>query len=126
MSGKTAATPPCDILLPGPLLSLGLFYYLRFPFLLLSSFLSPFSLVHCKKRLAISPFPAGMYITSPWPGIIYFFLARKRLVSDISAGGGKIAIIFYSVGTTTSLLLHFLFPLSNPFIITFSHPHPLL
>jgi hypothetical protein len=35
---------------------------------------------------------------SPWRGIIYSFLARESLVSDITAGDGKIGNLFYSVG----------------------------
>ncbi len=54
--------------------------------------------IHCNKRLADIPSPAGMSLpNSPWPGIIYRFLARGSLVSDISAGDGKIANLFYSV-----------------------------
>jgi hypothetical protein len=48
--------------------------------------------MHYKKSLAIFPFPS-----SPWPGIIKLFLARESLVSDIPAGDGKIAELFYSV-----------------------------
>jgi hypothetical protein len=41
--------------------------------------------MHCKKRLAIFPFPAGMSLT------------QLSLVSGITAGDGKIANLFYSV-----------------------------
>ncbi len=34
---------------------------------------------------------------SPWPGIFEFFPARKSLASDIPAGDGKMANLFYSV-----------------------------
>jgi hypothetical protein len=34
---------------------------------------------------------------SPWPGIIKLFTAMESLVSDIPAGDGKIATLFYSV-----------------------------
>jgi hypothetical protein len=50
--------------------------------------------VHCKKRITIFPSPAGM---SPWQGIIKLFLAREGLVSDIPAGDGKIANLFFTV-----------------------------
>ncbi len=32
-----------------------------------------------------------------WPGIIQLFPARESLISDIPAGDGKIANLFYSV-----------------------------
>ncbi len=51
-----------------------------------------------KKRLAIFPSPAGMSLTKlSLAGIIKLFLSRESLVSDIPAGDGKIAYLFYSV-----------------------------
>jgi hypothetical protein len=52
--------------------------------------------VHCKKRLAAFPYPAGMSLTKLslagnyqiFPG---FYPARESLVSDIPAKDGKIA-----------------------------------
>ncbi len=58
--------------------------------------------VHCKKRLAIFPSPAGMSLTklsmvgNNRPGS-KLFPAIESLVSDIPAGDGKIANLFYSV-----------------------------
>jgi hypothetical protein len=47
-------------------------------------------------------FPEKEYINgiafAVWPGIIEFFPARESWVSDIPAGDGKIANLFYSVG----------------------------
>jgi hypothetical protein len=56
-------------------------------------------ILHCKKRLAILPSPARMSLTklSLAPGIIKFFPARDSLVSDIPAGDGKIAKLFFTV-----------------------------
>ncbi len=41
--------------------------------------------IHCKKRLAVFPSPAGgcHFPNSPWPAIIKLFPARESLVSDI-------------------------------------------
>jgi hypothetical protein len=36
---------------------------------------------------------------SPWPGIIKFFPAREGLVSDIPAGDGELANLFFTVYT---------------------------
>jgi hypothetical protein len=54
--------------------------------------------LHCKKRLAVFLFPAGMSLTnSPWPEIIKVFPPRESLISDIPAGDGKTANIFFTV-----------------------------
>ncbi len=57
-------------------------------------------ILHCKNRLAIFPSPGGM---SPnklsLAGNKKSFLAKTSLVSDIPAGDGKIANLFYSVRT---------------------------
>jgi hypothetical protein len=51
-----------------------------------------------KKGLRFSrPQPGCHFPNSPWPGIIKLFLARESLVSEIPAGDGKIANLFYSV-----------------------------
>ncbi len=51
-----------------------------------------------KKRLSYFPSPAGMPLTKlTWPGIIKLFPARENLVSDIPAGDGKNANLFYRV-----------------------------
>ncbi len=48
--------------------------------------------LHCKKGLRFShPQPSS---DSPWPGIIKLFPARESLVSDITAGDGKIDNFF--------------------------------
>ncbi len=62
--------------------------------------------VHCKKRVPIfqSPAAAGMSLTN-LPGMITLFLARESLVSDIPAGDGKIAELFYIVSKTDFPLL---------------------
>jgi hypothetical protein len=41
--------------------------------------------------------PGCHYPNSPWPGIKKLFPARENLVSDIPAGDGKTANLFYSV-----------------------------
>ncbi len=52
------------------------------------------------KRLAIFPSPAGMLLTElSLTGIIKLFPVMESLVSDIPAGDGKIAHLFYSVCT---------------------------
>ncbi len=45
--------------------------------------------LHCKKRLAVFPFPAGMSPTK--------LSLAGRLVGDIPAGNEKTAKLFYSV-----------------------------
>ncbi len=57
--------------------------------------------MHCKKRLPIFPFPAGMLLTmslftnqTPWRGII---------ISDIPAGDGKIGNLFLQVMSCSTL-----------------------
>ncbi len=52
-----------------------------------------------KKRLAIFSSPTGMSHTKHWPGIIILFPARESLVSDIAAGDGKLANLFFTVCT---------------------------
>ncbi len=54
---------------------------------------------HCKKRLAGFSCPNWdvTYPNSSWPGIIILFPARKSLVSDILAGDGKTAKLFFTV-----------------------------
>ncbi len=56
-------------------------------------------LLHCKKRLAVFPFPAGMsLIKSSLAGNYKIFPAMASLVSDIyDCRDGKIANLFYSV-----------------------------
>jgi hypothetical protein len=50
------------------------------------------------KRLAIFPSPAGMLLTElSLTGIIKLFPVMESLVSDISAGDGKIANLFFTV-----------------------------
>ncbi len=56
--------------------------------------------LHCKKRLAILPSPAGMSHTKlSLAGNYLVFPPRESLVSDIPAGDGKTADLFYSVLT---------------------------
>ncbi len=43
------------------------------------------------------PQPGCHLPNSPWPGIMKLFPARESLASDIPAGDGKIAYLFYSV-----------------------------
>jgi hypothetical protein len=55
-----------------------------------------------KKKLAVFPSPAGMSFTKlSLVGKSLKFLARESLDSDIPAGDGKIANLFYSVISTT-------------------------
>ncbi len=56
------------------------------------------------KRLAIFPYPAGMSLTKLSLAGITKFPARESLVSDIPAGDGKIAKLFYS-GTSSAVSL---------------------
>ncbi len=53
--------------------------------------------IHCKKRFAIFPSPAGMSLTKLSLGRNTVFPSRESLVSDIPAGDGKIMKLFYSV-----------------------------
>jgi hypothetical protein len=55
--------------------------------------------VHCKKRLAVFPSPAGMSLTklSLWPEIIKLSPSRENLVNDMPAGDGKTANPFLTV-----------------------------
>ncbi len=55
---------------------------------------STYCILHCKKRLAAFPSPAGHLQNSPWPWIIKLCPARESLESDIPAGDGKIANLF--------------------------------
>jgi hypothetical protein len=55
------------------------------------------SLVHCKKSRFYHPQPGCHLPNFPWRGMILLFPARESLVSDISAGDGKIVNLFYSV-----------------------------
>jgi len=55
--------------------------------------------LHCKKRLAIFPSPAGMSLTTLSLAVnnLYMtslFLLRESVVSDIPAGDGKLANLF--------------------------------
>jgi hypothetical protein len=54
--------------------------------------------LHCKKRFAVFPSPAGMSLTklSLWPEIIKLFPARESLVSDNRLGTGK-SLTFFTV-----------------------------
>ncbi len=53
------------------------------------------SYIHCKKRLAVFPSPAGCHLPNcPWPGILNLFPTRKSFVGDIPAGDGKTANLF--------------------------------
>ncbi len=62
----------------------------------------------------ISDFPVPSWdVTTPWPGIIELFPARDSLVSDIPAGDGKIANLFYSVGSAHSRTRTYKFFLSQ-------------
>ncbi len=57
---------------------------------------------HCKKRLAVSPSPAGMSLTyCHWPGIIILF-------PDIPAGDGKTANLFFTVNREEKITVHVL------------------
>jgi hypothetical protein len=51
------------------------------------------SLLHCKKRLAIIPTPAGMSLAK----LSQAENNRENLVSDITAGDGKISLSFFTV-----------------------------
>jgi hypothetical protein len=52
--------------------------------------------LHCKKRFATSPSPAGLSLTNlSRAGIIRFFPPRKSLVSDIPAGNGIVSNLFW-------------------------------
>jgi hypothetical protein len=57
--------------------------------------------LHCKKRFAVFPCPAGMSLTVQYqalPGQVnLIFPARESLVCDIPAGDGKIDNLFYNV-----------------------------
>ncbi len=53
--------------------------------------------LHCKKRFTVQGSP-----NSPWPGLIKLFPQRETLVSDIPAGDGKTANLFYSVDRLTA------------------------
>ncbi len=65
---------------------------------------SKVSKVHCKKGWRFSrPQPGFHWPNSPWAEIIIFSPARDSLVSDIPAGDGKIAHLFYSVNSTASI-----------------------
>ncbi len=53
------------------------------------------SSLHCKKRLAVSPSPGGMSLTTlPWPEKMELFPAKESLVSHIPAGDVKNANLF--------------------------------
>ncbi len=57
-----------------------------------------FVMPHCKKRLPIFLSPSGMSLNKlSLAGKNVIFPARKSLVSDIPAGGGKFAILFFTV-----------------------------
>jgi hypothetical protein len=59
---------------------------------------NPNEVLHCIKRLASFPSPAGLSLTKlSWPGIIKLFPAKESLVSDIPAWDGKNDNLFYSV-----------------------------
>ncbi len=57
--------------------------------------------VHCKKRLAVCPSPAGISLTKlSLAGNFYkLFPSRESLVNDIPAGDGKTAVLFLQCGT---------------------------
>jgi hypothetical protein len=58
--------------------------------------------LHCKKRLAVFPSPAGCHLpNSPWARI-KLFPARESLLSDIPAGDGKAANLFLQCSHITS------------------------
>jgi hypothetical protein len=51
-----------------------------------------------EKRLGTSPSPAGCQLSnSPWVGRTKFFPSRESLVSDIPAGEGNVANLFFTV-----------------------------
>jgi hypothetical protein len=54
-------------------------------------------MVHCKRKFSDVPVPSRDVTNAPWPGIVKLFLAGESLVSDIQAGDGNIANLFYSV-----------------------------
>jgi hypothetical protein len=64
-----------------------------------------FTAIHCKKRFA------------PFPGIIKLFPPRESLVSDIPAGDGNVANLFFEVYlikiVVQDLILHLLFYYKN-------------
>ncbi len=58
-----------------------------------------FTLLHCKKKVSDFPVPSREVTnqTPPWRGIIYLFPAGESLESDIPAGDGKMANLFFTV-----------------------------
>jgi hypothetical protein len=66
--------------------------------------------IHCKKRLTIFPSPAapaGMSLTKLFlegNNLIFPVPSRESLVSDIPAGDGKMANLFYSVTIGRSMM----------------------
>ncbi len=50
--------------------------------------------LHCKKRIAVFPSPAGMSLTKLSLGIIKLFPARESFVSDIPVGNRKKPLTF--------------------------------
>ncbi len=59
--------------------------------------------IHCEKRLAIFPSPAELSLTK-----LSLTRPGRVLVSDIPAGNGKIANLFYSVSMTYLLVLAYM------------------
>ncbi len=59
--------------------------------------------IHCITGLAVYPSPAGMSLTKfSLIGNNLLLPARESLVSDMPAGDGKIAYLFYSVTMGTA------------------------
>ncbi len=66
-----------------------------------------FRILHCKKRLAVFPSPAGMSLTKLSLGGNNLIIPGQwefGTVSDIPAEDGKIANLFYSVGVRLTVL----------------------
>jgi hypothetical protein len=79
-------------------LSIDVWIYILTAYLAVSLILYTISRLHCKKRLASFPSPAGMSLTKrSLAGNNLIIPARECLVCAIPAEDGIIANIFYSV-----------------------------
>jgi hypothetical protein len=68
--------------------------------------------LHCKKRLADSPSPGGMSLTTlPWPWKMELFPAKESLVSDMPAGYVKTPNLFLQ--SVFFFPSQYIFPLSS-------------
>ncbi len=81
----------------------------------------PHETIHCKKRLAVFPSPAGMSLTKlSLADITLIIPAKESLVSDIPAGNGQTANLFSqcrhsrSINNISILFIGAVFPCFPP------------